>query len=67
MHEDTAVYRSYLLRLWQVRKDSAWVYRVSLQAASGSGYWIFEDLDQLVRFLNSETSVQHGEQKESES
>lgn len=63
MQEETVVYRSYLLRLWQVRKGGTWVYRASLHAASGSGYWLFEDFDQLVRFLSSEFAAQHGEQK----
>jgi hypothetical protein len=62
--EDILPYRSYLLRLWQVPKNGDRVNRASLQEVGTGEYRVFEDLDLLVRFLNSEIAVQQGEHKE---
>ena len=54
MHESTAKYHSYLVRLWQEGEHAVW--HASAQCVQGQEIVHFADLDDLVAFLWAQTT-----------
>jgi hypothetical protein len=48
-------YLSYLVRLWQVRADGAWIWRASLEDPRTGERHGFADLERLFAFLRQQT------------
>ena len=67
MKKEKATYRSYLLRLWQVKKNGEVGWRASLEEAGTNQVRAFIGLDDLFRYLVMETAISHSEQEEEES
>ena len=68
MNKEKGAYRSYLLRLWQVKKNGDVGWRASLEEAGTQQRHAFTDLDDLFRYLAAETAaITHSQQEEQES
>jgi hypothetical protein len=48
-------YLSYLLRLWQTKRQGEWVWQASLESARARRRLSFPDLDALCRYLRRQT------------
>jgi hypothetical protein len=57
MSREHGRYLSYLLRLWQTKREGEWVWRASLQKARTNERVSFPDLDALCRYLLREIQV----------
>jgi hypothetical protein len=63
MSKKTPPYKSYLLRMWKVKRQDEWVWRVSLECPETGKITGFPDLEGLFSFLRveSEESTTNGE------
>ena len=64
MKKEKGTYRSYLLRLWQVKQNGDIGWRASLEEAGTNQQHAFADLEDLFRYLVTETAVTHNEQND---
>lgn len=66
MTKENVTYRSYLLRLWQVKQNGDVGWRASLEEAGTNQRHAFADLEALFRYLvtETETAVTPSEQEE---
>jgi hypothetical protein len=55
--EPGIVYYSYMLRLWQVARNSRHAWRASLESAQTREQFYFVEIDDLVKFLLTLTVV----------
>jgi hypothetical protein len=53
--EDALVYRSYLLRLWQVREQAGLAWRATLEEVRTGQQRGFASLDELIAYLRLTT------------
>lgn len=61
---EQAIYRSYLLRLWQVEENGSRVWRASLEETGTGKRIAFAKLEELWRYLAAETAANQREQEE---
>jgi hypothetical protein len=59
--EDSLVYRSYLLRLWQVREQAGLAWRASLEEVSTGVKRGFTSMEELAAYFHSITQLDHHE------
>lgn len=64
METEKAVYRSFLLRLWQVEQNGDWTWRCSLEETGTGWHQKFVDLEALFSYLNAETGASPVAQEE---
>ena len=55
--DDTLIYRSYLLRLWQVREEAGLAWRAMLEDVQTGEKRGFTHLDDLLTYLRSSTEL----------
>jgi len=58
--KEQRAYSSYLLRLWQVGDSERPMWRASLKSAHSGGQVGFASLDDLFRFLRTQTGTKPG-------
>lgn len=56
MNETQRGYISYLLRLWQAQDNGDWVWRATLECSQTGQRWAFADLNEVLTFLQVQTS-----------
>jgi hypothetical protein len=64
MKHPKGAYRSYLLRLWQVKQNGEWDWRASLEEVETGKRWIFINLEMLFSFLQAEPAESSNAYKE---
>jgi hypothetical protein len=64
MSQEDGQYLSYLLRLWQTKREGEWVWRASLESARTGERSSFPDLEALCHYLRRETGVEESGQEE---
>jgi hypothetical protein len=62
--EDSLVYRSYLLRLWQVREESGLAWRATLEAVRTGEQRGFTSLEELIAYLRLSTGSSEEDEKD---
>jgi hypothetical protein len=55
MSEKTPPYKSYMLRMWRVKSQSEWLWRVSLECPETGKITGFPDLESLFSYLKMES------------
>lgn len=63
---EKTTYRSFMLRLWQVEQNGAWIWRCSLEETGSGRQQRFVDLDALFGYLCAETGGPPVAQEEEE-
>ncbi|MFQ5433852.1 MAG: hypothetical protein ACE5FD_03160 [Anaerolineae bacterium] len=62
MNETDSGYVSYLLRLWQAEDNGVMVWRASLESSQTGQRWTFANMNDLMAFLQTETSKRSKDQ-----
>jgi hypothetical protein len=57
MEKEKSAYRSFLLRMWQVKQNGDWIWRCSLEETGSDQQRKFVDLDALFGYLSVETGA----------
>ena len=57
MSKNKPPYKSFMLRMWRVKEQSEWVWRVSLECPETGKITGFQDLERLFSFLKEESHV----------